>query len=277
MKHLTTCITLVASTVLGVAVASAQTTTNLTITPASPIFDSNNVAGVSFDAAPDYPTGSFASNGVAKTDMYFTPEALFLRPVTLGEVASMSYWTKTGEMHDVDPRDWYIAIYTKPYAGDASSASWYGDRIGSEPYFSINLNDPADTWNQWTTGGAENKLRFFESTAGAPGATFGSYTDPDWATFVAGNALSGDPYGGHEILFFSVQTASGWAAGFTGQLDGLRIELTDGSVATVNFESPTPPTSRNDCKKGGWQSLTRADGSAFKNQGDCIQYANTGR
>ena len=219
MKHLTTCITLVASTVLGVAVASAQTTTNLTITPASPIFDSNNVAGVSFDAAPDYPTGSFASNGVAKTDMYFTPEALFLRPVTLGEVASMSYWTKTGEMHDVDPRDWYIAIYTKPYAGDASSASWYGDRIGSEPYFSINLNDPADTWNQWTTGGAENKLRFFESTAGAPGATFGSYTDPDWATFVAGNALSGDPYGGARdplLLGADGIGLGGWLYGATG-------------------------------------------------------------
>jgi hypothetical protein len=30
------------------------------------------------------------------------------------------------------------------------------------------------------------------------------------------------------------------------------------------------------CKNGGWQSLKRADGSSFKNQGDCIQYANTG-
>jgi hypothetical protein len=31
------------------------------------------------------------------------------------------------------------------------------------------------------------------------------------------------------------------------------------------------------CKKGGWQDLTRADGSSFKNQGDCIQYVNTGK
>ena len=35
--------------------------------------------------------------------------------------------------------------------------------------------------------------------------------------------------------------------------------------------------SRNLCKQGGWQSLTRADGSSFKNQGDCIQYVNTGK
>jgi len=262
---------------IGASVANAQTTTNIVITPTSPVFDANNVNGVSFDAAPGFPSGSFASNGIAKTDMYFTPDALFLREVTLGEVASMSYWTKKGNTHVVDPADWFLAIYTKPYAGDASSATWYGDRIGTEPYFSINLDDPVDEWNQWTTGGPDNQLRFFESTAGAPGANFGSYTDPDWATFVAGNALSGDPYAGHEILYFSVQTGSAWAAGFTGQVDGLRIELTDGSVATINFENPTPPASKDECKKNGWQSLTRDDGSAFKNQGDCIQYINTGK
>ena len=32
-----------------------------------------------------------------------------------------------------------------------------------------------------------------------------------------------------------------------------------------------------DCKNNGWQTHTRADGSTFKNQGDCIQYVNTGK
>jgi hypothetical protein len=31
------------------------------------------------------------------------------------------------------------------------------------------------------------------------------------------------------------------------------------------------------CKNDGWQQLTRADGSTFKNQGDCIQYVNTAK
>ena len=31
------------------------------------------------------------------------------------------------------------------------------------------------------------------------------------------------------------------------------------------------------CKSGGWQYLTRADGTLFKNQGDCIQYVNIGK
>ncbi len=28
---------------------------------------------------------------------------------------------------------------------------------------------------------------------------------------------------------------------------------------------------------GGWQLLSRPDGSSFKNQGDCIQFVNTGK
>ena len=31
------------------------------------------------------------------------------------------------------------------------------------------------------------------------------------------------------------------------------------------------------CKNDGWQQLTRADGTIYKNQGDCIQYVNTGK
>jgi hypothetical protein len=43
---------------------------------------------------------------------------------------------------------------------------------------------------------------------------------------------------------------------------------------TASFAAPV---AANDCKNGGWQTLSRADGSSFKNQGDCIQYANTGK
>ena len=33
----------------------------------------------------------------------------------------------------------------------------------------------------------------------------------------------------------------------------------------------------DDCHDGGWQTKFRADGSTFKNQGDCLQYVNTGK
>lgn len=225
--------------------ATVATSTNLIVRPGSPAISTNNVLGVAGDPAPGYSGGSFASDGTGKTDIYFTPQILFGRDITLGEIASISYWTKKGTTHAVNAADWYIAIYTKPYSGQAVSGLWYGARIGSEPYFSASISDPANAWNEWTTDGAGNVLRFFESTAGATGATFGSYSDPHWSTFVAGSALTGPNGGGapratQELLTFSLQTGGGWADGFTGQLDGLRIELSDGSVATVNFEESLP-------------------------------------
>ncbi len=265
---------------LAASSAAQVTNTTIVVTPSSPA-PIPTVTAVPGDSAPGFPLDSWAHNGgAAKSELYITPSTLFgNRTVTLGDIARISYWTKTPFTHGADPRDWYLVIYSAPYPGDASSPTWYGVRIGSEPYFSSNLADPANTWNQWSTDGASNRLRFFESTQGAPGATFGSYTDPDWAGFAAGNALgSGVPYAGLAILSFSLQTASSWTENFTGQLDGLRIELKDGSVGRVNFEAVNHvPTSKDQCKGDGWRALYRADFSPFKNQGDCVQYVNTGK
>jgi len=40
----------------------------------------------------------------------------------------------------------------------------------------------------------------------------------------------------------------------------------------VNF-----PTDKDQCKNNGWTILSRRDGSPFHNQGDCIQFVNTGK
>lgn len=45
----------------------------------------------------------------------------------------------------------------------------------------------------------------------------------------------------------------------------------------LKFTAANPPTNANSCKNNGWQTRTRLDGSTFKNQGDCIQYVNTGK
>ncbi len=34
---------------------------------------------------------------------------------------------------------------------------------------------------------------------------------------------------------------------------------------------PIDPTSKNDCKKGGWETF------GFRNQGQCIKFVNTGK
>lgn len=37
------------------------------------------------------------------------------------------------------------------------------------------------------------------------------------------------------------------------------------------------PATADQCKNGGWMTTTRGDASTFKNQGDCMQYVNTGK
>lgn len=256
--------------------ASAATTTNVTVLPATPGVSTATITPVPMDAAPGFSYGSFANNGGGvKSEIYLVPATLFGREITIGEIDSISYWTKNGVAQTGNAVDWALVVYTKPYVGDLSSPTWYGDRYGAEPYFSAPLNAPAATWNQWTSDAGDNQLRFYESTQGAPGANFGSYTDPFWSTFKTSLALSSQGRAARDVLYISIQTGAAWTTGFTGQLDGLRVALTDGSVANVNFEPFIVAATRDACKKDGWKTLLRADGSAFTNQGDCVSYVNT--
>jgi hypothetical protein len=49
---------------------------------------------------------------------------------------------------------------------------------------------------------------------------------------------------------------------------------TDGAIIVTGGPSPGP-TSKDQCKHGGWRNFTFPH--PFKNQGDCIQFVNTGR
>jgi hypothetical protein len=68
-----------------------------------------------------------------------------------------------------------------------------------------------------------------------------------------------------------LKAGSGWT-GFTGNADALTVSTTGGST-TYDFEPDVgPPTNKDQCKNGGWQSFTTP---TFKNQGDCVSYVAT--
>ena len=87
----------------------------------------------------------------------------------------------------------------------------------------------------------------------ANGATLNIWTLSD-PTDVIGTTV-----GGHRYGWFAVQ------------------EFPFLAIDNVNLLSINEATTVAACKNGGWMSLTRADGSLFKNQGDCIQYVNIGK
>jgi hypothetical protein len=63
--------------------------------------------------------------------------------------------------------------------------------------------------------------------------------------------------------------------GLEAAYDLVAIEF-NGNTTVYDFEPYAVAGDKEQCKKGGWQSVNRDDGSSFKNQGDCIQYVNTG-
>jgi hypothetical protein len=183
--------------------------------------------GVDDDAAPGFEPGAFQAPA-AYTRYGFAPEALFGRPVTMGELYDIRYLTKKDTTHDVDAADWYLVMYTDPYDGSPGS-SWYGNRINAEPYFSDDLNETAGEWTAWQSlAGVDNRLRFFDSSSGY----FGSYTDGFLEDMAADAAYAAQP-----LMLFGVSLGTAWAAGFDGLLDGLEIELVSGEILTLNFLS----------------------------------------
>lgn len=83
-----------------------------------------------------------------------------------------------------------------------------------------------------------------------------------------------DYYGYSATAVYSIDTST-WTAT---ELYDLASQLPEYIISLDGLSEYVPvPTTKDECKKGGWQCLSRADGSPFKNQGDCIQYVNTGK
>lgn len=95
----------------------------------------------------------------------------------------------------------------------------------------------------------------------------------------------GDPCTWSEILAafpgativggFGVNAGSG-NAGLDGAVDALSIAYGSTNV-TYDFEPYRVATTADQCKNGGWMTVKRADGSSFKNQGDCVSFTKNGK
>ena len=86
----------------------------------------------------------------------------------------------------------------------------------------------------------------------------------------AGDAKRREIVGG-----FGVNQGSGNPA-LTASADALTIGI-EGDTTVYDFEPYQVATDKDQCKNGGWQTVKRADGSSFKNQGDCVSYTNNGK
>jgi hypothetical protein len=83
---------------------------------------------------------------------------------------------------------------------------------------------------------------------------------------------------GSEIQFFRINGGDTGAGdqNLEGAYDLVGVSF-NGNTTLYDFEPYAVAVSKDQCKDGGWQNVKRADGTSFKNQGDCIQYVNTGK
>lgn len=153
-----------------------------------------------------------------------------------------------------------------------TNTSWQG-RLVYEPYFnhtviagewqSWNTLDDAADGNWWFSGAPGNTLcpqsnpcTWTELTTAFPSASIRINNTTDTAGFI--NFKAGGP----------------WAPGFVGNVDAFTIGINNGDQ-TFNFEPYQTATSKEQCKKDGYKTLTDASGRSFKNQGDCVSYVAT--
>jgi hypothetical protein len=154
----------------------------------------------------------------------------------------------------------YVNVYVD---SSANGIGFFGSMVGSTGFYDCRYSYIADTNNPgWNT------LSFNSSTANdalAPRHSSCSAT------------LAGLP-AGSEIRFFRLNAGdtSGNDNGLEGAFDLVAITF-GGDTTLYDFEPYNVATSKEQCKNGGWQSVKRDDGSSFKNQGDCLQYVNTGK
>ena len=57
---------------------------------------------------------------------------------------------------------------------------------------------------------------------------------------------------------------------FCGQL--WKASASTGYQVIARVTVANPPTSKKQCKKGGWRQLTDRNGMPFKNQGQCVSF-----
>ena len=139
---------------------------------------------------------------------------------------------------------------------------WKG-RLVYEPYYTHTVSTGVwQTWHPQDDAGAGNWW-----FTGAPGNAVCPISDPcTWS-----EVLAHFPDGGVHATLGAVlfKAGSGWAGGFEGNVDAFTIEVNDDGT-TYDFEPLIgPPTSKQECKNGGWQQFNNPE---FKNQGQCVSY-----
>ena len=244
--------------VMGVSTASAATT-NVKVTPNNqptlwPSTDTRAPGYFEFVAGPATPplgSGSLHTvtpDGSSKVNL----SNFDYNGTSLSAVDQMSYSTyRTSGLGQQAP-SYQLGVQTS--AGFTT--------LVFEPVYNTDQGPVTNgIWQDWDAYNGGNAIWW--STKPIPGVCAGTcYVS--WNDIVAANPTA-------TIESVVINQGSG-NPGLDANVDALTFGA-GGNATTWNFDPLTgPPTSKDQCKDGGWQSF---DNPTFKNQGDCVSYVAT--
>ncbi len=129
-----------------------------------------------------------------------------------------------------------------------------------------------DTWQEWDAYDGGN-ARWSYSGGTWPVTAEAGTTTKTWAQILT-------DYPGVRIrvtdAHLGLRVGEPYASGYTENISSFTFG-TAGGETRYDFEPFVTATTRETCKNGRWVDVRRADGSAFRNQGDCVSYIQTGR
>jgi len=206
------------------------------------------------------PTSPFPSGALQlKTDSTTAAKVQYMHDTVtpLSSVTELSYYTKQVSGPPEAAASYQLAVdLNGPAAGGFTTFVY-------EPYWNGAVVPTA--WQQWDvdSGLFWSSQTFNEGTCNIVRAPGGppTYLLTQIKTMCP-NAV---------VVSFGVNVGT-FNPNYNVEVDGF-----DFNGTTYNFEATNAPSDKEACKDGGWQNLTRSDGTSFRNQGDCVSYTNTGR
>lgn len=171
----------------------------------------------------------------------------------IADVTSISYDFKIGQSaQSTQEEQFYMNVYAN--FGESDPLKYYDCRydvvptVGSQNGFTTVTFDPTKAYPVTTRGGAA--------------------VSPHTCPTVPANMDNLSPGSRIRMFALNVGDTSANDVGVDGYLDNGVVTTTTG-VTTYDFEPTLTPTSKDECKNGGWIQF---NAPSFKNQGQCVAF-----
>ncbi len=193
----------------------------------------------------------------------------------LANVTELSYWTRQVSGPPVADPSYQLPVclggLTSPQTPTNPLGCTGFTTMVFEPYQNNGLGTPSPVilpqiWQQWDVDAGQ----FWSSrTVNAGG------------TCVVAQGAGGPPF--YSLATLNTICPNAVVVGFGVNIGTFNpsydvyTDLVNFNGTSYDFEPFQVASTKDQCKNGGYSTVNRADGSSFKNQGDCIQYVNTGK